>query len=95
MTFIPYFQRFMAKFSSVCQLEAASLDEVLHLWTGLSYYASARNLRKADQFIIERYEVNFLMTLTPSAPLPGIGRSTVGAILSLALDNAILFLTAT
>ena len=50
-TVIPYYQRFMERFPSVTALAAAQLDEVLHLWTGLGYYARARNLHRAAQHI--------------------------------------------
>ena len=52
-TVIPYFERFMARFPTVTDLAAAPLDEVLHLWTGLGYYARARNLHKAAKQIVE------------------------------------------
>lgn len=87
MTVIPYFQRFMAKFPTVGQLAAAPLDEVLHLWTGLGYYARARNLHKAAQLISERHDGEFPEDFDAICALPGIGRSTAGAILSLALDR--------
>ncbi|MDI9754108.1 A/G-specific adenine glycosylase, partial [Acinetobacter baumannii] len=52
-TVIPYFERFMARFPTVADLAAAPLDEVLHLWTGLGYYARARNLHKAAKQVAE------------------------------------------
>lgn len=52
ITVIPYFQRFITKFPDIETLAKASLDEVLHLWTGLGYYARARNLHKAAQTIV-------------------------------------------
>ncbi|MGL9769659.1 MAG: A/G-specific adenine glycosylase [Sodalis sp. (in: enterobacteria)] len=87
MTVIPYFQRFIAKFPTVSQLAIAPLDEVLHLWTGLGYYARARNLHKAAQIIRERYNSEFPEDFNDICSLPGIGRSTASAILSLALDR--------
>ena len=51
-TVIPYFERFMARFPTVTDLANAPLDEVLHLWTGLGYYARARNLHKAAQQVV-------------------------------------------
>ncbi|WJV63545.1 A/G-specific adenine glycosylase [Pectobacteriaceae bacterium CE70] len=86
-TVIPYFQRFMAKFPDVTALATAPLDEVLHLWTGLGYYARARNLHKAAQIITAKHGGIFPTTFETIADLPGIGRSTAGAILSLALEQ--------
>lgn len=86
-TVIPYFQRFMAKFPHVSDLAAAPLDEVLHLWTGLGYYARARNLHKAAQTIVCQYGGEFPTNFSDVVALPGIGRSTAGAILSLSLGQ--------
>ncbi|WP_387464821.1 A/G-specific adenine glycosylase [Photorhabdus sp. RM323S] len=82
-TVIPYFQRFISRFPDVASLAAAPLDEVLHLWTGLGYYARARNLHKAAQQIVERHHDEFPTTFDDVVALPGVGRSTAGAILSL------------
>lgn len=86
-TVIPYFQRFMAKFPQVADLAAAPLDEVLHLWTGLGYYARARNLHKAAQIIVAQYGGEFPTNFADVVALPGVGRSTAGAILSLSLGQ--------
>ncbi|MCY3565595.1 MAG: A/G-specific adenine glycosylase [Gammaproteobacteria bacterium] len=83
-TVIPYFQRFMARFPDVAALAAADIDQVLHLWTGLGYYARARNLHKAAQTIVEEHGGRFPDTLAELERLSGIGRSTAGAILALA-----------
>lgn len=80
-TVIAYFQRFMQRFPDEASLAAASLDEVLHLWTGLGYYARARNLHRAAGQIIEHG--SFPDNLIDLLRLPGVGRSTAGAILSL------------
>lgn len=80
-TVIPYFERFMQEFTTVEQLASASQDDVLALWTGLGYYARGRNLHRAAQLIAERGE--FPSTLENLMELPGVGRSTAGAILSL------------
>ncbi|WP_065391127.1 A/G-specific adenine glycosylase [Photorhabdus namnaonensis] len=82
-TVIPYFQRFISRFSDVTSLAAAPLDEVLHLWTGLGYYARARNLHKAAQQVVELHQGQFPTTFEDVVALPGVGRSTAGAILSL------------
>ncbi|EKN4688512.1 A/G-specific adenine glycosylase [Yersinia ruckeri] len=86
-TVIPYFQRFLARFPDVRILAAAPLDEILHLWTGLGYYARARNLHKAAQTIVAKHQGEFPTTFDEITDLPGIGRSTAGAILSLALGQ--------
>lgn len=85
-TVIPYFERFMARFPDVAQLAAAPLDEVLKLWAGLGYYARARNLHKAAQQIVEAHDGEFPRTLEAMSALPGVGRSTAGAILAQAFD---------
>ena len=81
-TVIPYFERFMARFSSVTALAQAATDDVLHLWTGLGYYARARNLHKAAQIIQSEYQGKFPTTFEQVIALPGVGRSTAGAILA-------------
>lgn len=84
-TVIPYFERFMQHFPTVTDLAAAPLDQVLHLWTGLGYYARARNLHKTAQIVAEQYQGEFPTDFDAICALPGIGRSTAGAILSLSL----------
>jgi A/G-specific adenine glycosylase len=78
-----YYERFMARFPDVRRLAAAPLDEVLHLWSGLGYYARARHLHRAAQAIVQRHDGEFPATLEAAMALPGIGRSTAGAILAL------------
>jgi A/G-specific adenine glycosylase len=82
-TVIPYYLAFMARFPAVEALAAAPIDEVLHLWTGLGYYARARNLKACAQVLVERYAGDFPEDLESVTALPGIGRSTAGAILAL------------
>ncbi|WKE66166.1 A/G-specific adenine glycosylase [Gallaecimonas kandeliae] len=91
-TVIPYFERFMARFPDLNTLADAPQDEVLHHWTGLGYYARARNLHKAAQAIRDQYGGQFPQSIEAVQALPGVGRSTAGAILSLSLgqDHAIL-----
>ncbi len=86
-TVIPYYQRFMARFADVAALAAAPLDDLLHLWTGLGYYARARNMHQAAQQIVSQHAGEFPQTLDEVMALPGIGRSTAGAILSLGLGQ--------
>jgi A/G-specific adenine glycosylase len=82
-TVIPYYERFMQRFPDVRSLADAPVDEVLHLWTGLGYYARARNLQRAAQMIRDAHRAEFPETLEAVMDLPGIGRSTAGAILAL------------
>jgi len=82
-TVIPYYQRFMARFPTVTALADAPIDDVLHLWTGLGYYARARNLHRAAGIIRDQFNGEFPKTFDEVASLPGIGRSTAGAILAL------------
>jgi len=83
-TVIPYFERFMARFPDVTSLAAAPVDEVLHLWTGLGYYARARNLHRAARVVVDEHGGAVPHDLETLQALPGIGRSTAGAILALA-----------
>ena len=83
-TVIPYYLRFIERFPSVTALASALLDEVLHLWTGLGYYARARNLHRAAQSDHGRHGGEFPSSFAEVEALPGIGRSTAGAILALA-----------
>jgi len=87
VTVIDYYQRFMARFADIAALAAAPVDEVLHLWTGLGYYARARNLHRAAQLIMTEHAGRFPQQLDQVQALPGIGRSTAGAILSLACSQ--------
>jgi A/G-specific adenine glycosylase len=82
-TVIPYFERFMQSFPCIESLANASVDDVLHHWTGLGYYARARNLHKTAQIIAFEYQQQFPDTVEALSALPGIGRSTAGAIRSI------------
>ena len=85
-TVLDYFPRFIAAFPRVQELAAASEDEVLHLWTGLGYYSRARNLHKTAQQVVATYGGEFPRSVEQLCELPGIGRSTAGAIASLSMD---------
>ncbi len=80
----PYFERFEARFPDVPTLAAAAVDEVLEYWAGLGYYARARNLHRAARQMVEQHGGAVPDDLETLVALPGIGRSTAGAILSLA-----------
>ncbi|MFP8968133.1 A/G-specific adenine glycosylase [Pokkaliibacter sp. CJK22405] len=82
-TVIPYYERFMERFPSVQALAEAEVDEVLHLWTGLGYYTRARNLHRAAQILVNDWQGEFPSTVEEVVTLPGVGRSTAGAILSI------------
>ena len=86
-TVIPYYERFMASFPDVASLAAADLDTVLDHWSGLGYYARARNLHKAAKVLCDEFGGEFPRDLDSACSLPGIGRSTAGAILSLAFGS--------
>lgn len=83
-TVLDYYPRFMQRFPDVEALAAAPLDDVLHLWTGLGYYARARNLHGAAQRLVREQNGQFPTAVEELTTLPGIGRSTAGAILALA-----------
>ena len=86
-TVIPYYQRFMSSFPTIASLADADEDTVLHHWTGLGYYARARNLHKAAKLILSEHGGVFPDKIEQVIALPGIGRSTAGAILSLSLNQ--------
>jgi len=79
---IPYFERFVSALPSVRALAGAPLDDVIALWAGLGYYARARNLHAAAKACVEHHDGDLPRDLDALIALPGIGRSTAGAILS-------------
>ena len=79
-TVIPYYQRFLARFPTLESLAGAALDDVLALWSGLGYYARARNLHRAARQVAIEHAGRFPQTAIEIAQLPGIGRSTAAAI---------------
>jgi A/G-specific adenine glycosylase len=87
VTAVKYFNRFIENFPDVTTLSKAKQDYVLHHWTGLGYYARARNLHKTAKIIDEQYDGKLPLDLNSLINLPGIGRSTAGAILSLACEQ--------
>ncbi|MBT8440907.1 MAG: A/G-specific adenine glycosylase [Gammaproteobacteria bacterium] len=82
-----YYDRFLTAFPDVVALAAAELDRVLHLWSGLGYYARARNLHRAATRVRDEFSGRVPETLDELIALPGIGRSTAGAILALSRDQ--------
>ena len=83
-TVIPYYNAFMARFPTVEDLAKAPIDEVLHHWTGLGYYARARNLHKAAHMIVNEFDGQFPQDPQLLEQLPGVGRSTAAAVSSIA-----------
>lgn len=86
-TVIPYFEAFMQRFPDVKALASAPVDDVLSHWSGLGYYARARNLQKAAQQVVEEHSGEFPGNLEQLQALPGIGRSTAAAILAQAFQQ--------
>jgi A/G-specific adenine glycosylase len=82
-TVIPYFERFMARFPDLQSLAQAPIDEVLHHWSGLGYYARARNLHRCAREVLDNHGGALPQAQSELEGLPGIGRSTAGAICSL------------
>jgi len=86
-TVIPYFARFVARFPTAGALATAPLDEVLHHWSGLGYYARARNLHRSAQAMVAEHAGQVPGEYAALLALPGIGRSTAGAILAQAFGQ--------
>ena len=79
---VPYFERFVARFPTLASLAVAALDDVLAQWSGLGYYARARNLHAAARLCVEHHGGELPRDQAELVALPGIGRSTAGAILA-------------
>ncbi|TNG00486.1 MAG: A/G-specific adenine glycosylase [Gammaproteobacteria bacterium] len=86
-TVIPYFEQFITRFPDIRSLASASNDEVMKLWAGLGYYARARNLHRCAQLICDKYDGRFPDDIESLQQLPGIGRSTAGAIVAQAFGK--------
>lgn len=86
-TVIPYYRRFLSRFPTVRDLAAADVQDVLRLWSGLGYYARARNLLCAARIVVERHDGQFPDSLDALRELPGVGRYTAGAVASIAFDR--------
>lgn len=83
----PYFENFLARWPAVADLAAAPLDDVLHAWQGLGYYARARNLHKCARHLATELAGHFPDTEAGLLPLPGIGPYTAAAIAAIAFDR--------
>ncbi len=86
-TVIPYYERFLAAFPTVRSLARAPLQKVLMIWAGLGYYARARNLHRGTRLVVSRWNGRLPESRKELLQIPGIGRSTAGAIVSLAYDR--------
>lgn len=82
-TVIPYYHRFLERFPTLQALAAASIDDLLKAWEGLGYYARARNLHEAARRVVAQHGGEVPTNLAALLALPGIGRYTAGAILSI------------
>ena len=81
---LPFYQRFLARFPSVRALARAREEAVLEAWAGLGYYSRARNLQRAARVIVRRHDGRFPRALEEALALPGVGRYTAAAVLSMA-----------
>ena len=91
-TVIPYFERFLERFPDIASLAQSCRDEVLAHWSGLGYYARGRNLHDAAAIVVRQHDGKLPQTLDELTALPGIGRSTAGAILSLGFGQRAVIL---
>ena len=87
-TVIPFFKRFVRKYPNLKSLSVASEDEILALWTGLGFYRRAKNIFKTKEIIKHNYKNIFPKKYEELMALPGIGKSTAGAIMSLAYQES-------
>ena len=93
-TVAPYYDRFLRKFPDIRSLARAPLDDVLKAWEGLGYYSRARNLHRAAGILVARQGAKVPSTVEALEALPGIGRSTAGAIAAIAFGADVPILDA-
>ena len=86
-TVVPYYERFLRRFPDIPSLAAADQQEVLRLWEGLGYYRRARAMHQAAREMVENHNSVFPPDVATACSLPGIGRYTAGAVLSIARDD--------
>jgi A/G-specific adenine glycosylase len=91
-TVLGYYERFLTRFADVSALAAASLDEVLALWSGLGYYSRARNLHRCAQAVVTEHGAQFPRSSAQLMELPGIGRSTAAAIAAFCFGERVAIL---
>ncbi|QCI16775.1 A/G-specific adenine glycosylase [Buchnera aphidicola (Aphis craccivora)] len=85
-TVIPYFKKFISKFPNLNSLNNGTLNEILYLWSGLGYYKRAKNIYETAKIIKNKFNGKFPKNILDLVKLPGIGKSTAGAILSFTLN---------
>lgn len=83
---LPYYEAFLARFEGIDALAQAREEDVLAVWSGLGYYHRARNLHRGAKHIVERHGGAFPRTLESALDVPGVGRYTASAVLSIAFD---------
>lgn len=88
-TVIPYFERWMKSFPTLQKLARARESTVLKHWEGLGYYSRARNLKKSAQIILQDHSGKVPDSMNEILKLPGVGRYTAGAVLSIAFDQKV------
>ncbi|XBC41228.1 MAG: A/G-specific adenine glycosylase [Buchnera aphidicola (Nurudea yanoniella)] len=81
-TVIPYYEKFIKNFPNIKILANATIDHILHVWSGLGYYSRAHNVHSTAKIILKNYKGKFPNNFIDIVKLPGIGRTTAGAILS-------------
>lgn len=86
-TALPFYRRFLKTFPNVAALDRATMDEVLSLWSGLGYYRRARNLKRAARQLMEEYGGKIPCDFDALRRLPGVGRYTAGAVMSIAFGR--------
>lgn len=86
-TVLPYYERFLKKYPTIKDLSNSKLDDILEIWTGLGYYRRAENLYRSSQVLQKKYKYSFPESYNDILTLPGIGRSTAGAILAIAYNK--------
>ena len=86
-TMLPYYQQFLSRYPTLESLATSDEEEVLALWSGLGYYRRARNLRQAAQQIFNEHKGSFPQKYEDFIKLPGVGRYTAGAVLSIAFGK--------
>lgn len=91
-TVLPYYRRFLRRFPDVESLASARQEEILRLWAGLGYYSRARNLHRAAKEIVARHKSRFPRDADRARELPGIGRYTAAAVLSIAFGTPLAVL---
>ena len=87
-TVIPYYLRFLEHFPNIAGLAQADTDALLRLWAGLGYYSRARNLQKAARIIVQQFGGEFPQNYSDVLALPGVGRYTAAAIVSIAFGQS-------